>query len=102
MCVRFAPAACAARLTRAPRPADNGWLSGVKLVLDGIGPGNSQVHYEYSNDLTAVLLSSPPQGQFLTPTRSGATVPIVTGVPFSYYSMCVALALHAVVLVLVC
>ena len=64
----------------------------MKLVLDGIGPGNAQVHYEYNNDLTAVLVTSPPQGQFLSPTPSGATVPVVTGVPFPYYSMCVGTA----------
>jgi copper oxidase (laccase) domain-containing protein len=42
-------------LTLAPRLAVNGWASGARLALDGIGPGNSQVHYEYNNDITAVL-----------------------------------------------
>ena len=59
-------------------------------MLDGIGPGNTQVHYEYNNDVTAMLVTSPLQGQFLTPLPNGTAVPIVRGVPFSFNSMCVA------------
>ena len=67
-----------------------GWVGGAKLILDGIGPGNSQVHFEYNNDVTAVLLTAPPQGQFLLPSLTGgAPTPIVPGVPFKYPAACV-------------
>jgi hypothetical protein len=66
-------------------------VGGARLTLAGLGPGNTQVQVDYANDVSAVLLSAPPQGEFLLPSLTGAPpTPIVVGVPFKYPSQCVA------------
>ncbi len=65
-------------------------MGGARLTLAGLGPGNTPVQVDYSNDVSAVLLSAPPQGQFLLPSLTGAPpTPIVVGVPFLYPTLCV-------------
>ena len=76
-------------------------MSGTRLILDGVGPDNTPVHYEYDNDIKAALVSAPPLGQFLAPSATGgAATPIVPGVPFAYPAACVPVALLACTYVL--